>query len=156
MKLIAKTVLCAAAALALAAPAAAGPDEELVARLAEGQARLEAVCGRCHSVDTPLSREMDRASWDALMIDMTERGAELGPGDKEAIVSFLVARYVFSKKCTVCHAKERILDRERAYAEWKSTVEKMAAKSPDLMSPDDARLIVAYLTMVLGPAGEGR
>lgn len=155
MKMIARTLL-AAAALAAAASAEGQTEEDLVGRLAEGKARLEKVCGRCHTVDTPLSRDMDRAGWDALMIDMAERGAQLGPGDKDVIINYLVARYVFSSKCTVCHAKERVYDRERAFAEWKSTVESMAARSPELMTPHEAALIVAYLTLVLGPGRGGQ
>lgn len=156
MNLIVKMFFLAAASLAVAAvPSAAETGEQLLERLAEGRAKLEAVCGRCHSVDTPLAREMDRAGWDALLIDMAERGAKLGPGDKDAIIGFLVARYVFSKKCTVCHTRERIYDREQAFSEWKATVEEMAVRAPDLISPDEAEMIVAYLTLVLGPPRAG-
>lgn len=149
-----KRIMAFAAALALLWPAAPPParaDGMAARSLAEGKDLFEKKCSRCHEIDRPLSRDMERQEWERLLIDMASRGAEMEAGEKELILDYLSARHVFTVKCTTCHTRERIFDRERAYQEWVATVQAMAEKSPDLMSEQEAAAIVSYLALVLGP-----
>lgn len=116
----------------------------------EGKTLFEERCSRCHEIERPLARDMSRADWEKLLLEMASRGAEMTAEEKRLILDYLGARFIFTSKCTVCHTKERIFDRERAYSQWVGTVETMAAKSPDLLSEAEAAAIVSYLNLVLG------
>ena len=148
-----KTTAFAAAALflLLAGPALSAGGEQVLAT-AEGKALFEKRCSRCHEIERPLARDMSRAEWEKLLIDMASRGAEMDEEEKNLILDYLTARFVFTSKCTVCHTKERILDRERAHSDWVATVEAMSAKSPDLLTESEADAIISYLNLVLGPS----
>ena len=135
----------------LVLPLRAAAGEVPARALSEGKALFEERCSRCHEIDRPLARDMERSEWENLLIEMASRGADMQDGEKELILDYLSARHVFTIKCTVCHTRERIFDRERAYKEWVSTVQAMAEKNPDLMTEQEAAAIVSYLTLMLGP-----
>jgi mono/diheme cytochrome c family protein len=147
-----KTTAVAAALFLLLVGPALSADGPQVRATAEGKALFESRCSRCHEIERPLARDMSRAEWEKLLIDMTSRGAEMDNEEKNLILDYLAARFVFTSKCTVCHTKERILDRERARRDWVATVEAMSAKSPDLLTESEADAIISYLNLVLGPS----
>lgn len=149
MKKLSLFVIAGAGALLLTAAARA--EEPMVERMRRGKAALESSCTECHSIETPLSMETDRAGWDALLIQMTARGAAVSMEDKGLIIDYLSARHTFSSKCTVCHTKERVFDKEQTLAQWGKTVRKMAGKQRGLLSEEEARAIAAYLAVTLGP-----
>ena len=148
-----RAVAAGAAALLIscAAPAAA---DDLVSHLERGRTAFERICGRCHGTDKPDNRNMDRPAWDGLITSMEAKGAILTAEERELILDYLGIRNVFITKCTVCHTKEKVFDREQTFENWKKTVKEMAAKQPDLISAGEARSITAYLAVVLGMAGE--
>jgi mono/diheme cytochrome c family protein len=148
----------ALAAVLLAGIAESRAADPRVERLEEGRKKFEATCSECHGLDRPLSRDMTPAEWDILLLDMAEKGARFGPDDKATILEYLGARAVFAVKCTVCHEKEKVFNREKTLAEWQATVGKMAEKKPEFFSREEAEIITAYLTLVLGspPAHQGR
>ena len=131
-------------------------QDDLVVRLEKGMETFESVCGRCHGVDRPQALNMDRPEWARIVAQMEERGATMTDQERELILDYLGIRNVFLTKCTVCHTKERIYDRQQAFEKWKQTVEGMAAKSPDLMTEGEASSIIAYLSVVLGTPPESR
>ena len=112
--------------------------------------KLESACTACHTLDRPLSKDMDRAQWDALLISMMNKGASLSDEDKHLIIDFLTARRIFNARCTVCHERQQVFDREKVLTEWQVTVRKMGEKQPDLLTEDEIEAISAYLTLVLG------
>ena len=130
---------------------AEGPGVE---RLTEGKEKFEAVCSKCHKLDGPLSKDMSRAEWDTLLLVMAGKGAQFTPEEQGAIVDYLVARSVFASRCVVCHTKERMFDSQKALADWKATVEKMAAMKPELFSPGEVDFITDYLNLTLGAGPE--
>lgn len=148
--------LCACTLLAGASAPRA--EENLVKQLAEGKKRFETQCSTCHTLDKPFARDMSRAEWDQLLVDMAGRGAKINPQDTVLIVDYLSTKSLFSAKCTVCHTKEQIFDKENALSDWQSTVQKMAEKQPDLFTPGEVKAITAYLNLILGgspdPAGK--
>jgi competence protein ComEA len=149
---IASCFAVAAAAALLAVADFAVAEDSLVNRLERGQKTFESACSSCHEIDKPLSKDMDRIQWEATLIQMTGRGAEISSEDKALIIDYLTARFTFSGKCTVCHTREQVYDREKTLAEWEKTVAGMAKKQPGLISEAEARVIIAYLTLVLGRA----
>lgn len=143
-------VICAmtAALLAGALPVRAeGPGVE---RLAEGKKKFESTCSKCHELEGPLSKDMSRAEWDKTLLAMAGKGAEFSSEEQGSMIDYLVARSVFASRCVVCHTKEKIFDSEKALADWKGTVEKMAAMKPELFSPGEVDFITDYLTLTLG------
>jgi len=145
------TALGAAFILCASAPGLPAAEGTGAGELAQGKRLFEEKCSRCHEIDKPLARDMPRPEWEELLIAMAGRGAEMNAAEKVLILDYLSARYVFTSKCTVCHTKERILDREQMYSSWKKTVEMMAVKDPSLLTKEEARAIISYLAIVLGP-----
>lgn len=145
---------CSAAMFSYARPLMA--EDDLVGHVAEGKKTFETVCGRCHGIDKPQALDMERPEWAGIVEKMEKRGAKMTDGERELILDYLGIRNVFLTKCTVCHTKERILDRQQAFEQWKGTVEKMAAKKPALMTEGEVRSIIAYLTVILGVPPESR
>ncbi len=137
-------------------PSVINAQDDLVGHIEKGKKTFEAVCGRCHGIDRPQALNMGRPEWAGIVAQMEERGAEMTGEERELILDYLGIRNVFLTKCTVCHTKERIYDRQQAFGQWKQTVESMASRSPDLMTEGEARSIIAYLTVVLGAPPKGQ
>ena len=93
---------------------------------------------------------MGRIQWDALILEMAKKGAEMSGEDKALVLEYLTAKSTFSSKCTICHTIERVTDRKRMLFEWQEVVQKMAEKNPELMTGEEADLISAYLYTILG------
>jgi cytochrome c2 len=143
-------VVIAAAGTFLSTFSAARAEDPMVERMRKGRAALESSCGECHSVEKPLAKDVSRAEWDALLIKMTARGAAVGMEEKSLIIDYLGARHTFSSKCTVCHTREKVYDREQTLSQWEKTVKDMATRQPGLVSEEEARAIIAYLIATLG------
>ncbi|GAB4256055.1 MAG: hypothetical protein Kow0054_18550 [Deferrisoma sp.] len=62
------------------------------------------------------------------------------------------AKALFEKKCSACHSPDRALKKNKDRAGWEKTVSRMARYSSGMISPEDAGIIVEYLTRVRGPA----
>ena len=145
-------VVLAAFLLAGVAPAAAGdslPDP--LAALQSGKKSFETACNtKCHNLDIPLSRKLDRAGWEGILGSMSARGAALEPTERAVIVDYLVVKSTFETKCTTCHGAQSALASKRTRQEWEATVKRMAGKNPPEFSAEEIRLITAYLTLVVG------
>jgi cytochrome c5 len=144
-------VLLAAILLAGATSAAAGdtlPDP--LAALQSGKKSFETSCSRCHKLDLPLSRKLDRAGWEGILGSMTARGASFEPAERALIVDYLVVKSTFETKCTTCHGAQSALASKRTREAWEATVKRMAGKNPPEFSAEEIRLITAYLTLVVG------
>jgi mono/diheme cytochrome c family protein len=149
MKMLSWFVITAAGVFLLTFSAARAEDP-MVERMRKGRAALESSCSKCHSIETPLAKDVSRAEWDALLIRMTAKGAVVSMEEKGLIIDYLAARHIFSSKCTVCHTKEKVYDREQTLAQWEKTVTDMAARQPGSVSAEEARAIIAYLAATLG------
>lgn len=147
-----KIVAVLAASLCIGAGAAAAEEAlpDPFAGLQSGKKSFETVCSRCHKLDLPLSKRLDRAGWEAIMGTMTSRGASLESTERALIVDYLVVKSTFENKCSSCHGLEGALASKRTRDEWKATVERMAKNPKAALTADDIRLITAYLTLVVG------
>ena len=150
MKMLSLVVIAAAGTF-LSTFSAARAEDPMVERMRKGKAALESFCGECHSIEKPLAKDVSRTEWDTLLIKMTARGAAVSMEEKGLIIDYLGARHTFSSKCTVCHVREKVYDREQTLAQWEKTVKDMAARQPGFVSEEEARAIIAYLTATLGP-----
>ena len=72
------------------------------------------------------------------------------PAMAEEMPSHDAQRAVFEAKCGLCHPLAKPLSERRSAEQWAATVERMAGKSPDLMTGSDVRTISAYLAEVQG------
>jgi|LSQX01.1.fsa_nt_gb mono/diheme cytochrome c family protein len=48
-------------------------------------------------------------------------------------------------RCAECHTLDRLTSQPRDDAEWRQVAERMLEKSPDLLTPAEFELVVAYL-----------
>jgi len=138
--------LCFGAGAAIAGEALPDP----FAGLQSGKKSFETACSRCHKLDLPLSKRLDRAGWEAIMGTMTSRGGSFESTERALIVDYLVVKSTFENKCSACHGVQSALAAKRTREQWKATVERMAAKNPPDFTADEIRLITAYLTLVVG------
>ena len=143
-------VVVAAAGTFLSTFSTVQAEDPIVERIRRGRVALESSCSECHSVEKPLAQDVSQAEWDALLIKMTAKGAAVSMEEKDLIIDYLSARHTFSTKCTVCHTRETVYDREQTLSQWEKTVMDMAARQPGLVSEEEARAIIAYLTATLG------
>ena len=146
------TVIAALTAASAFLPFPAEAKDSLVTHLADGRAAFARICGSCHGLDKPEKKDMDRPAWEALITDMQAKGAQMSTGERELILDYLGIRNVFLAKCTTCHTSERILDRSQPFSGWEKTVERMRGMGPGLMTEEEARSIIAYLTAIRGAA----
>ncbi|HWR97878.1 MAG TPA: c-type cytochrome [Candidatus Methanoperedens sp.] len=144
-------VVLAALCLCGVAPAFAGDDPaDPFAALESGKKSFETACSKCHKLDLPLAKRLDRAGWEDLLGVMTGRGASFAPAERALIVDYLVVKSAFENKCSTCHGTQNALAAKRTREEWKKTVERMAAKTPPEFTAQEIALITAYLTLVVG------
>ena len=146
-----KTLVIASLILSGAVAAFAGeaaPDP--LAALESGRKSFETACSKCHSIDLPLSRRLDRAGWEGILGTMTARGGSFAPADRALIVDYLVVKSSFENKCSACHGTENALASKRNREEWGKIVKRMAEKSPAAFTPQEIDLIIAYLTLAVG------
>ena len=146
-----KTLVLASLILSGAVAAFAGeaaPDPQ--AALESGKKTFETACSKCHKLDLPLSKRLDRAGWEGILGAMTARGGSFAPAERALIVDYLVVKSTFETKCSTCHGTQNALAAQRSREEWGKTVKRMAEKSPQAFTPQEIDLIIAYLTLAVG------
>ena len=144
--LVLASLILAGAAAAFAGEAATDP----VASLRTGKKAFETACSKCHKLDLPLSKRLDRAGWEGILGAMTARGGSFAPAERGLIVDYLVVKSTFETKCSTCHGMQSALSSQRTREQWEKTVKRMAAKTPPAFTPQEIDLIIAYLTLAVG------
>ncbi len=79
-------------ALLLLIAACAQSAEEPEIAPSEAEALIEARCSECHTADRVFNAEYDREGWVDVFDDMIDKGADVNPEEKEAMIDWLVAR----------------------------------------------------------------
>ncbi|MFW5713172.1 MAG: hypothetical protein ACOCYU_00710 [Brevefilum sp.] len=59
---------------------------------AKARALIEERCSECHSADLVFNAEYSREGWSDVFDEMIDRGAEVSPAEKEAMIDWLVSR----------------------------------------------------------------
>jgi cytochrome c5 len=127
-----------------------GEEADPLESLSAGKKTFDSVCDNCHALDVPLSEILDRPQWEALVDEMVDGGAKLDADEKATVVDYLTVMSTFKTKCTVCHSKKRTTSVTKVREAWLSTVERMAAKKPDLFTEQEVGQIAGYLYLVFG------
>jgi hypothetical protein len=108
-------------------------------------------CGKCHSIERPLSKRKSQEEWELTVKTMHKR-AHGWIEDKQVkeIVHFLSSKSLFEEKCTGCHSDDRALDLIKNKEDWTKTVNFMQKKKSGWISDKEAEQIIIYLFSVQG------
>ena len=112
----------------------------------EGKAAIEENCMECHTLAEPMKKITDRAGWESILDKMASKGAIMSKKKRLQILEYLVAKSTFQTKCSICHALERPLDKNKKFQAWIETVRRMAAKKPEHLTEEEIQAVSGYLT----------
>lgn len=112
----------------------------------EGKEAFEENCLECHSLEWPLKKIANREEWDLTLTKMANTGAVLSKKQRRQVLEYLVAKSTFQTKCSVCHALERPLEKNKEFQAWVETVRRMAAKKPEHLTEEEIQAISGFLT----------
>ena len=112
----------------------------------KGKEAFEENCLECHSLEWPLKKIANREEWDLTLTKMANTGAVLSKKQRRQVLEYLVAKSTFQTKCSVCHALERPLEKNKEFQEWVETVRRMAAKKPEHLTEEEIQAISGFLT----------
>lgn len=112
----------------------------------EGKAAFEENCIECHSLEWPLKKIATREEWDLTLTKMANTGAVLSKKQRIQVLEYLVAKSAFQTKCSVCHALERPLEKNKEFQAWVETVRRMASKKPEHLTEEEIKAISGFLT----------
>ena len=112
----------------------------------EGKEAFEENCIECHSLEWPLKKIANREEWDLTLTKMANSGAVLSKKNRRQVLEYLVAKSAFQTKCSVCHALERPLEKNKDFQAWIETVRRMASKKPGHLTEEEIKAISGFLT----------
>ena len=135
--------LAGTVATAGAQTAAPNPVEGLT----KAKAVFERACGVCHPLERPLSKTFDKGGWEKTIERMHGNGAEVSAEERAQVVSYLLTKNTFEAKCSACHGTDRPLGKNKAAADWLSTVKRMSGKKPGHLTEPVVADIAAYLSI---------
>lgn len=143
-----KTVILILAVIMIGFVAAYAQSNEPVTfeDFVEGKAAFEENCIECHSLEWPLKKIATREEWDLTLTKMANTGAVLSKKQRIQVLEYLVAKSAFQTKCSVCHALERPLEKNKEFQAWVETVRRMASKKPEHLTEEEIKAISSFLT----------
>jgi mono/diheme cytochrome c family protein len=112
----------------------------------EGKEAFEENCLECHSLEWPLKKIANREEWDLTLTKMANTGAVLSKKSRRQVLEYLVAKSAFQQKCSVCHALERPLEKNKEFQAWVETVRRMSSKKPGHLTDEEMQSIPGFLT----------
>ena len=115
--------------------------------LTKAKAVFERSCGVCHPLERPLSKTFDKGGWEKTIERMHGNGAEVSAEERAQVVTYLLTKNTFEAKCSACHGTDRPLGKNKAAADWLSTVQRMSEKKPGHLMEAEAANIAAYLSV---------
>ncbi len=142
-------VLLLAGALVLTAVASAQdttPDK--------GEQIQNAACLGCHDLRPIQTAAYDKDGWTMTVDSMIQKGADVKPEDKPALIDFLVRNHgplpegkgkdILLNTCTVCHDLGRVRLHRVSPEEWQETLETMLNEGA-MLSDQDFPVLLQYL-----------
>ena len=81
----------------------------------EAKEAFEDNCMECHSLEWPIKKITDRAGWEVTLNKMAITGAVLSKKKRGLVLEYLVAKTTFQTKCSVCHALERPMEKNKEF-----------------------------------------
>ena len=128
--------------------AAAGQDDK-------GERLLNASCGGCHDLRPVQASARDKDSWNEVVQNMLQKGADVADKDIPVLVDYLAEHYgpmpegrgkdIVLNVCTMCHDLKRIRQGQRSPEEWEETLNSMLNEGAPL-SDADYPVVLAYLS----------
>lgn len=171
-----RTLLAAAAvALLVAVPAVAQRDQRRPSLLPAGPGReiVAVACTQCHAPTAFTNLREDADAWRHQVLDMVLRGAQVGPGDLDKVVSYLATNFgpgintpppvhpvtlpagagkvLVEQDCALCHGLDRVVAVKRSRQGWTEVLKRMAFYGAPLSAKDE-ETIAAYLDNKVGAA----
>ena len=142
------------AAAALVCVAGAGAQEPR-----SGEQILNASCATCHDGRVIQTAAKDEQGWTATVDDMIARGATVSPGDRPALIAYLVrvhgpmpqgrGRDIVLNICTMCHDLTRVQRSRHTPEEWEDILVTMLNEGAPL-SDDEFPVVLNYLARNFG------
>jgi len=115
--------------------------------LKQGKEVFENNCRDCHELAWPLKKVTDRAGWEEILTKMANTGAILDKGDRNLVLEYLLAKSTFQRQCILCHGTERALEENKDFQGWMTTVRRMVAKKPGLLTDEEIKAVAGFLTV---------
>lgn len=106
-------------------------------------------CSRCHKGELPRGVLKDRALKEETREKMRQAGHDLTDVQIDNLINSHAGEQnneldSFRKVCTTCHSDERIANRSMNSEEWLSTIRRMQAKAPELITDDKVTVLAGY------------
>jgi len=141
-------------------PLPAGPGRDIVA----------VACSQCHGLNAFTWLRQGDQAWRHQVYDMILRGSQIGPGEIDAVVTYLTTNFgpgvnvppstpvnlpagagkeVVEGGCGICHGLDRAVGTARSPGEWQAIVSKMVFLGAPL-SADQQRAAIDYLSNNFG------
>jgi mono/diheme cytochrome c family protein len=174
---MARTSIAAlAAALALAAVPAFAQQQPQQSPFPPGEGRdiVAVACTQCHAPTAITAYREDADAWRHQVYDMILRGAQVGPGDIDTVVTYLASNFgpginvpppasqvtlpdgpgkdLVQNNCVLCHGLDRVAAVPRSKEGWTAVLARMKYLGAQV-SGDDEKTILSYLDMKFGPPG---
>ena len=112
----------------------------------KGKKAFEDNCIDCHSLEWPIKKIANRQEWELILTKMANTGAVLSKKQRQQVLEYLVAKSTFQQKCSLCHALERPLEKNKEFQAWIDTVRRMAAKKPEHLTEEEIQAVSGFLT----------
>ncbi len=142
----------------------------LLAATLTGRALVLETCVQCHDMRAIESQQKSEAQWRRTVNEMIWRGAQLMPGEADAVIKYLSTerrggltpagtgaplppgkgRELVMASCVQCHDLQTTTSQRKTAGEWHRSVEQMARLGAKL-NGSEIRLVSSYLAHAFGP-----
>jgi len=120
----------------------------------KGEQIQNGACLNCHDLRPIQTASYDKAGWTMVVDSMIEKGAEVKPADKPALIDFLsrnhgplpegAGKEILLNTCTVCHDLGRVRIHTVSREEWEETLSAMLNEGA-MLSDQDFPVLLNYL-----------
>jgi cytochrome c5 len=162
-----------AAVAALATAPAAAQQQQHASPLPPGNGReiVAVACTQCHAASAFTDLREDSNGWRHQVYDMVLRGAQVGPGDIDTVVSYLATNFgpgvnvpppvrevslpdgpgkdLVERNCVLCHGLDRVAAVKRSPRGWSDVLKQMEFYGAPISGKDE-QTIAAYLESHFG------
>ena len=136
-----------------------------------GRDIVAVACTQCHAPSAITEIRESADAWRRQVYDMVLRGAQVGPGDIDTVVTYLATNFgpgvnvppptrevtlpdgagkdLVERNCMLCHGLDRVTAVKRSDRGWTDVVHRMAYLGAPV-SGDDEKTILSYLDAKFG------
>lgn len=135
-----------------------------------GRDIVAVACTQCHAPSAITEIRESADAWRRQVYDMVLRGAQVGPGDIDTVVTYLATNFgpgvnlpptrevtlpdgagknLVEQNCALCHGLDRVAAVRRSDQGWTDVVHRMATLGAPV-SGDNEKTILSYLDVTFG------